>query len=208
MDGTLISQDEAVLSAHLRDCSSCRAYATEMMEVEDILSPLMKRQWRLQPIPLSASLLVQRKHSFIVTNTFLAMRRAAVGILVAVFFFSAWNFAQSHAPALNGLPTRALPIPTPSSSSTQAQTTLSDCEVTSYTATEADTLSSLAERFSAAEEEIVALNNLETEAIRPGMELLIPVCRLTPTHTASSGTLTTTSTPRLGSSSSTPSPGW
>jgi hypothetical protein len=81
-----------------------------MMEVEDILLHLMKRHLSLQPVPLSAPSLIQRKNSSIITSTFLTMRR-----------------------------------------------------------TEADTLSSLAKRFSLTEGEIVALNNLETEAIQSGL---------------------------------------
>ena len=206
IDKALSLQDEAALSAHLHDCTACQDYAAEMMEVEGLLSPLMKRQWSLQPLPLPVLSLVQRKNSFISVSALLAIRRAAAGVLVAAFFFSAWQFTRSNAPSFKDLTAVGLPVPTPSASTTQAHSTLMDCEIISYTAAEADTLSRLAEQFSVAEEELVALNSLETNAIEPGMKLLVPVCQLTATHTVSPATLTTTHTPRVGSSH-TPGPG-
>jgi hypothetical protein len=98
-------------------------------------------------------------------------------------------------------------MPTPSVQTTQSTTALAafeNCELVLYPVQEDDTLARIADQFSVSEEEIMAINSLQTKAIDPSMELAIPVCNFTPTGTVHPATFTTTYTPDLGPSTSTP----
>jgi LysM repeat protein len=203
LDNALTKEQSAVLSAHLQECADCEAYLIEMKEVEGLLSPVMKRQWAAQPIPLSIAMLGESKAQT-QTSILLTMRTAAMGLVVIALFFSLWQFMTTGSSAGNPAPLVVPLVPTPSSATAQFTNTTESCEMLVYAVQENDTLASIAERFSAAEDEIMAINDLKVGALKPSMELLIPVCNYTPTGTVHPATLTTTYTPNFRSTASTP----
>lgn len=204
MEHMLPARETAMLSAHLRGCNECNAYAREMNEVTKLLPALMQRQWNAQPAPLSIPALVGAKE-IIGASTLLTMRTAAISLVVIALFFSAWQFMLSASSPL--LPLQVPPIPTPSTQraqSTSTKNTFEHCEMIQYRVLERDSLASIAGQFSVSEGEIMTINHLENEAIVPSMELLIPVCNFTPTGTFHAATFTTTYTPRGIVTTSTP----
>ena len=205
MEHTLNAQEAAMLSAHLRHCNECSAYAREMTEVAKLLPSIMRRQWNAQPAPLSIAALIGRRETF-KASTLLTMRTAAISFVVIAFFFSAWQFVSSGAPASPQLPLHP-PVPTPltqRAQSTSTKISFKNCEMIPYQVGEMDSLASIAAQFSVSEAAITELNHLRTEAVRPAMELLIPQCNFTPTGTFHAATFTTTYTPRILATPSTP----
>lgn len=206
-DAELNPQEKAILSAHLKDCVECQVYAKEIKEVESILIPAMKRQWNLHPIPLSAYAIASKRNSKIQASILLATRTALIGFVFMAFVFSFWQFTLPSRPAFVQLPTNVLPVPTPSTQSTQSVSTsflFQSCEMIIYRVEENDTLESIADQFSITNEEIMAINHLKTETINNTMELMIPICDSTPTGTVNPATLTTTYTPSIRQITSTP----
>lgn len=206
MEHMLNAQETASLSAHLRGCSECDAYAREINEVAKLLPALMKRQWSAQPAPLSVSALVGSKE-IIRTSTLLTMRTVAVGLVIIALFFSGWQFMLSGPASAPQLPLQVPPIPTPftqRAQSTSTKITFENCELIQYSVLESDSLASIAGQFSVSEGEIMEINRLENEAVDSSMELLIPVCNFTPTGTFHAATFTTTYTPRSIATTSTP----
>ena len=202
MEHMLNDQETAMLSAHLRGCNECNAYAREMNEVARLLAALMKERWSARPAPLSIPPLVGSQGT-IRTSTFLTMRNAAFSLVVMALCFSAWQFMLSGSASSPQVP----PIPTPSTQrapSTSTKITFEHCEMIQYRVLESDSLASIAAQFSVSEGEIMEINHLENEALVPSMELLIPVCNFTPTGTFHAATFTTTYTPRLIATTSTP----
>jgi len=205
-DRILNTQEVTTLSAHLRDCNECQAYADEIKEVETILVPIMKRQWNAQPIPLSIAALVGKSLP-IRTNRLLTMRTAAFSLIFMALFFSVWQFVLSIPTASSQMPQAIPPVPTPSiftAQSPSAQLTLEGCALLLYVVQEHDTLAGIASQFSVSDVMIMELNQIEMEAIHPGMELMIPLCDFTPTGTSHAATFTTTHTPILYLTTSTP----
>lgn len=205
LDSALREHEAAMLSAHLHECTNCRAYAEEMSEVERLLFPVMKKHWALQPAPLSIPALRQR-NTKLQTGTFLVMRNAVISFLAFAVFFGVWQFMLSSPSASSQIPI-VPPMPTPfiqTAQSARVTTTLENCELTSYAVQDNDTLAGIAQRFSVAEEEIITLNHLQTDALRPSVTLIIPVCTSTPTGTVHPVTFTTTHTPIGAGTTSTP----
>src|SRR5690349_19975903 len=97
MEDQLDRQALATLTAHLRVCRECRAYASEIEEVSDLLAPVMKRQWSFQPASLSIPALLGRRER-INSRTLLIIRKSASGLLLVAFFLSAWQFVISGSP--------------------------------------------------------------------------------------------------------------
>lgn len=206
LDQVLSMEESATLSAHLRHCRECNSYASEIKEVTNLLPPLMKRRWNVQPAPLSIYSLINKREK-LPASILLTMRTAAVSIALMTLFFSARQFVLSSQ-SRPSRPSVAIPsMPTPASATLQtvsAQLTREGCAILMYTVQEEDTLSSIAEQFSVSEPMIVELNRLESESIHTGMELLIPLCHFTPTGTLETATFTTTRTPVLNFRTSTP----
>jgi hypothetical protein len=203
-DQALNAEQKAILATHLRHCTECLTYAEEMREVEHLLLPAMRKHWHLQPIPLSIDALVTKRNAKIQASMLLTMRTAAISLALFAFFFSAWQFMVLGQQGSSLLPASVLPIPTPSTQSTSTQTLFQSCAEISYIVQENDTLESIAAQFSIAKEEIMAMNNMETEIVQPSMELMIPICGFTPTITAHPFTLTTTYAPAISPTTSTP----
>ena len=206
MDQTLNAQESAALNAHLHDCRDCATYASEIKEVANILSPLLKRQWNVQPVPLSIAALTERNGN-VKSSSLLAMRTAAMSLVMIAIFFGVWQFVVSSTTGASPITASIPPLPTPSSltaPSTSTQLTLEDCALMPYTVQENDTLASIAGQFSISEEAILEFNQLETGMIRPRMELVIPLCSFTPTGTFYPSTFTSTDTPVLNYTPTTP----
>ena len=204
IDQTLVPHEIKILIEHVESCSECRAYAEGLGEVERILLPLMKRQWNLEPAPLSIAAIVQQKSSNWQANIMLVTRTALISIVFAAFVFSAWQFTRSGSQTSTPMPVSVLAIPTPSGQSTSTKISFPNCEEIIYQVQETDTLERIAYQFSASKDKIMAINNLITETIKPKMELLIPICNSAPTSTGHPSTLTITFTPLISPTTSTP----
>lgn len=204
LDRDLQPQERLVLSDHLQACPDCQAYVAEMKAVEQLLSPMLKRQWNRRPLPLSIPFLTKGALHRQQPGAILATRTAAVGLIVLMFFFSAWQFVFSSPSMSRPLTLIAPSVPTPSTISTATLATPEDCETMLYTVQGNDTLASIAHQFSVAEEEIAAANSLGAVTISAPMELRIPVCNFTPTGTVHPATFTTTYTPSNAPTVSTP----
>lgn len=195
-DQALNEQEHALLALHLQGCADCRSYASDMSEVERSLKGLLRQRWSQPPIPLSLPALRERTRKARI-DTMMTMRKLAVGLAVAAFFFSAWQVAVFGSRDLGAIPMLAAPIPTPSTQSTSTSAPRTDCEMIRYITRPEDTLEGIAAMFSASEQEILAVNHLPGGSITPGMELIIPGCQPTPTGTVSSPEETFTHTPRI-----------
>jgi LysM repeat protein len=205
VDRALTPEKKTALSAHLTDCDQCATYADEINEVEQILSPLIKRQWNRRPVPHSLDALGIKRNSKPQPSTLLTTRKAVVGIILLGFVFSAWQLMGSNSPISGQLPGGVLPVPTPSIESTSTKRVRESCEMRVYTVQGDDTLASIAYRFSVPEDQIIATNQLTSGTVHPTMELMIPICNFTPTGTAAGPTLlTTTYTPLTSPTPSTP----
>lgn len=203
-DEALSEQEMSRLSAHLGECLECRTYAEEIKEVESILAPLMKRQWSLQSIPYPVVSFPIRKNIKTWMSALLATRRAAIGVVLLAFVFSAWQFALSERQGTTVLPVGVLPVPTPSTQSTNTLSTSQSCEETRYVVREGDTLEGIAHQFAVSKEKMMALNHMETKTVHAGMELILPLCSFTPTSTIHPTTLSTSYTPSTRPITSTP----
>ena len=204
MDRYLRPQEKKSLQNHLVDCQECRRFAEEIQEVETLLVPAMRNHWNLQPAPFPIEAVRGKRKTEVQPSHFLVMRTALISVLFAAFVFSAWQFGFSNPSTSTPLPAGVFPIPTPSGQSTKTRVSFSNCEEVTYQVQENDTLEGIAAQFSAPKDKIIALNHLRTEAVVPGMELLIPVCHSTPTGTVHPSTLTITYTPFSHTTTSTP----
>ncbi|HEX5810167.1 MAG TPA: LysM peptidoglycan-binding domain-containing protein [Anaerolineales bacterium] len=205
VDKVLDSDKDASLSAHLKDCVECRAYAREIEEVDRILSPLLKRQWTAPPLPLPISRLLRNKASKRWTQPYLIMRITVLGVVLLGFAFSAWQFVFSGTRMSQRIPPGILPVPTPSIQLTSTESRWTKCSTVSHTVRQGETLEGIARRFSASMEDVIAFNNLTDRRLTTGMELGIPLCHLTPTGTAADpATLTMTFAPVVNPTTSTP----
>ena len=204
LDEALKPQERNILQMHLNDCMECRAFVEELKDLKDLLMPVMKRHWAIQPAPLLIEALTNKKKPALRASMILVTRTAIISIVFAAFVFSAWQFTHPGSQAFTPVPVSVLPIPTPSGQSTSTKSSAQDCEETIYQIQENDTLEIIALKFSIAKDKLMAFNNLSTESIHAKMDLLIPICTSTPTGTIRPSTLTITFTPVSGPGTSTP----
>jgi LysM repeat protein len=204
MDQMLKPQEKNTLQTHLEDCLECRAFFADIKEVEKYVVPAMAQHWNLDPAPLSLASINNKKKVQQQSSIILATRTAIISIVFAAFIFSAWQFSGSYGRSSTPMPVRLLPIPTPSGQSTSTTVSFQKCEELSYQVQENDSLESIAIRFAISKDKLMAINNLRTESLSTKTELLIPVCNSTPMSTIHPSTLTTTFTPLLGPTTSTP----
>jgi predicted anti-sigma-YlaC factor YlaD len=204
MDRSLKPQEINTLQTHLTDCGECRTFAEELKEMENLLAPIMKSQWMLQPVPLSIAAITKKRSFKLASSVILTTRTALISLAFAAFVFGAWQFAFANSESSTPMPVGALPVPTPSSQSTSTKISFSDCQGVVYRVQKNDTLSSIASQFSTAIDKIMAVNHMSSEIVTAGMELLIPICNSTPTGTVHPSTVTITYTPLLRQTTATP----
>jgi spore germination protein YaaH len=124
-----------------------------------------------------------------------------MGIICIAFLFNIWQFTRSSGTGSSQPSTNAFPAPTPSIQFTGTTVSSQKCDQILYPVQEDDTLESIAHQFSITKAELLAANNISLESLRPAIRLRIPICGTTPVGKT---TVTTTLTPLLGSTPSTP----
>lgn len=190
-DKAVPSAKEKLLHEHLKDCAQCSAYAGQFKDMENVLQNVMRKQWSRRPAPLSLSTLKEKKDSRKNKSTLLVTRTAFIGMVVCTFIFIGWQFTLAKNPK-NTLFPGMLPVPTPSAQYTATNTLELNCQQILYKVQDYDTLESIASQYATSKEDILNLNNLKTETIQRDMELLIPICKSTPTSTIYPPTFTIT----------------
>jgi hypothetical protein len=200
MDNMLSANDKATLFSHLQACRECQAYVRQMKQVESALLPVMKRQWGRQPVPLSIHSLTKKRNTQ--ASIFLVMRTAFIGVAVMAFIFGAWQLTFSAGQVPDQAFVAVLPAATPS---IQATTTKSRqaCDNMIYVVKANDTLDTIADRFAISKEQLMSVNQLNAEELRPSTKLIVPLCGITPTGTVTN-LLTRTYTPITSPALSTP----
>src|SRR5690349_19014028 len=103
LDHGLNVQNSTLLVSHLRLCPDCQAYRNEMNELQDLLSPLLKRKWATQPVPLSIPSLLESNRKISIDHL-LTTRSTAVSLMILAMFFTVWQFLFSS-------PMNARPVP-------------------------------------------------------------------------------------------------
>lgn len=205
-DDTLNPQEKTVLSTHLQMCFGCRAYAEEIRDLESTLLPLMKRQWNRHPIPLSVTALKAKGNIKLFSNNILAIRTVIISFVFVAFAVIMLQFTDSGQQLPGLSPVIVSPLPTPSIESTSTTISSKNCEHIRYIVQANDTLSSIADQFSIAKDDIISTNDLKTETIDIGMTLIIPVCNFTPTSAVKPTMSMTPLTPVISSATSSPEP--
>jgi len=198
-DRTLNLEKQRALTAHLQECKACRLHAVEMNDVENVLRSVMQKHWNQRPLPLSMdSVSIHTKN----VNSVFAWRMSLASIAIVTFLFLIWGFKITAFNSSNQTPLGSLPVPTPSVQLTTASTISTRCGSVIYEVQEFDTLEDIADQFLVSKEEIMAFNNMHSDQINESMELFIPQCNITPTHTVH--TPTTTLTPNIQLTNFTP----
>jgi len=182
---------EKLLHEHLQDCAQCSAYARQFKDMENVLQTVMRKQWSQRPAPLSLSTLKAKKDSQKNRSALLVTRTALIGMAICTFIFIGWQVTLTTNPK-NAIFPGMLPVPTPSTQYTATNTLALNCHQILYKVQEYDTLESIANQYATSKEAIMNLNNLNTETIQRDMELLIPICKSTPTSTIYPPTFTIT----------------
>lgn len=203
-DALLDLARQRILNLHLEDCAECRGYAEGIKETETLLQHVMKRQWNVQPLPLSTQSVLKQTNQKQNKSFVLATRLVASGVVFVVFVFSIWQWTIS-----NGSPSQSplsvAPIPTPSTQLTS--TKIEECKNMRYIVQKNDTLDSIASQFSLPKEIIMITNNMKTDQLYVNMEIILPLCNFTPTSTVRPPTSTVTHTPQSEGTSYTPEGG-
>ena len=190
-DKAVPSVKEKLLHEHLQGCTQCNAYARQFKDMENVLQTVMRKQWSQRPAPLSLSALKAKKDSQKNRSALLVTRTALIGMAICTFIFIGWQVTLTTNPK-NAIFPGMLPVPTPSTQFTATNTLALHCQQILYKVQEHDTLESIANQYATSKEAIMNLNDLNTEIIQRDMELLVPICKSTPTSTIYPPTFTIT----------------
>jgi hypothetical protein len=191
-DQVLNTLKKEMLNEHLRDCVECADYADEIQETEATLRITLKKHWNAHPQPLQVKdikvKIIPSRELFDILTT----RIALIGITLLFFIFAFYRFTSSNNSSYSSMPVGISAIPTPSLLLTSTQNNFNNCQMIRYEVRHDDTLEGIAHRFSASEQVIQDLNNLQADVVTLPTRLIIPVCELTPTGTTHPPTVTNT----------------
>jgi len=192
LDRALNSEKQKALFVHLQECDECRAYADRMLNLEKMLLQVMNKQWHHHPLPLSLDSI--KPHNGFQKNirSLLGLRTALISMVLVAFFLLIWQLNTTVNDPSGQIALSLAPIPTPSTQLSTASFETPKCEWSLHNVDKSDTLESIAHQYSVSKEEIMILNNMNSEVIYESMELKIPRCDITPTVTAQMPTTTLT----------------
>ena len=212
-DSILPANSKVQLDAHLTACKDCREHKKNLRNLEDNLQRISHEQWDNYQPNLNLKAITNPSATRIVLGSLLGltqgMGKATIVLALVLGYFLIVNLVSDQKfasqteipttlPTPNALVFSAAKSPTPSSPSTLTGLTTQGCENIDYVIQADDTLESIALQFGVSKETIIKHNNLKTDDLSPGKELLIPLCNHTPSHTASTADNTLTITPLIG----------
>jgi len=208
VDKPLGADEKSALDAHLTTCDECRAYAEGLTNLEVSLRRVLHAQWDTQRPNLNLQAITHPSQAKLIWNNFLNQTHAlgkvtivaalVLGYVVIANLFGirlplSADETPTTVPTPSELSLALATSPTPSAQLALTGLTTQACETTIYIVQENDTLEYIALQYGTTEETIQEYNNLISNTLFTGMELTIPLCKSTPSQTA-----TTTITPLNG----------
>jgi hypothetical protein len=210
-DRSLRPEEKQALDVHLSTCQSCSAYAEQLVELEVGLYRVMHAMWDSHLPSFNLNQTRRPSRPKLIWNTifdraysvggFAIIITLLLGYLLFTSFFGGervfipYNPTPTFSPTPTQVPIAFTDAHTPSIPSQVSQTaTNQKCASILYMVRETDNLESIANDHNTTIEQLLAYNNLKKEEIRPGIELLIPLCQNKPiwTHGIPTNFLTTT----------------
>jgi len=188
LDESLNPTDRDALREHVSRCTDCRVYENEISDMEKLLRTVMQGAWAKRPAPLSLGNLRANNKSRRVPTQVVAMRLSAFVFVaaVAVIAFGIWQISlTNNFRSFEYSSPEIPPYPTASMQITSTHTDSKLCGDTIYQIQPDDTLARIALQFSVSEEAIKLANDMSSEDVITGIEIVIPQCTSTPTGTVS-----------------------
>jgi len=202
VDRRIAADETSALNAHLEKCKECRGYANGLTDLEAGLRNVLHDEWSDQQPKLDLQAIMNPTPAKLMWVNFPSLTQSIgkvtiVAVLLLGYVMIANHFGiQIHSlkdetptnlPTPNELLLLSHTSPTPSAPTQLATTklTMQDCDVITYIVQATDSLESIATKHGISKELIMEYNNLTSEVVPPDMELFIPLCRSTPSRTAS-----------------------
>jgi LysM repeat protein len=212
-DQGLSAQDKRALDAHLAICAECSDYADGLTKMEVRLRRVMREKWNPQHPNLELQTILDPSRTKRIFYNFInqshAMGRVTIAVALLlgyVLFANLFGFrlpisedkTPTAVPTPNELASDFNLSPTPSAQWTTTDPPAQSCETIVYAVQTADTLESIARQYGISKNAIIEQNKLLSENISPAMELLIPLCEVTPYYSVTMPNNTVTITPLNG----------
>jgi LysM repeat protein len=198
-DQPLEVDEKSALDAHLAKCKECSDYATGLMNLEAGLRRAFHTQWDSQRPNLNLQATTHPSPAKLIWNTFLRQTNAMVKVTIVAVLVLGYivianlfgiklpissNETPTTVPTPSELPLVLAISPTPSTQFTLTGSTAEVCETITYIVQENDTLAYIALQHGTTEEVLLESNNLNSNTVFTGMELVIPQCNGTPSQAA------------------------
>lgn len=198
-DRELASEEKTRLENHLASCQACSAYSESFNAMETSLRRVIHAQWDRQQPSLNLNAIINPSPAKFFWDNLLGqthwMRRVTIVaallfgyILMTNLFGSQINNPDKEVPTFiptpNELSLSQTNSPTPSAQTALVSLTPKDCIATTYVVKKDDTLANIALHHGLSKEELLKYNGLKYDMVFTGMKLMIPVCKSTPSHTA------------------------
>ena len=199
VDQLLKPAEKSALAAHLTECKECSAYANNLSTLETSLRRIFHANWDTQHSNLNLQKIINPSPTKLLWNILFgqmgAMGKATIVAALLLGYFVIANLFGTRLPILSDETATTLPTPnefapvysaspTPSAQFSLTGSTSQACETSIYLVQENDTLASIALQHGITQETILEHNNLISSTVFSGMELAIPLCNNTPSHTA------------------------
>ena len=198
-DQMLNQEEKTALDLHLAECKECRAYANNLSTLETSLRRAFHTNWDNQQPNLNLQKIITPAPAKLLWDNFFgqtgALGKATIVAALVLGYFVIANLFGIQSPIAGNETATTLPTPnkfasvyatspTPSAQFSLTGSTSQVCETTSYRVQENDTLESIAFQYEITQESILVYNQLISNTVFTGMELVIPLCNSTPSRTA------------------------
>ncbi len=200
-DSSLSPADQSALDAHLLQCKACSDYAGQLASLEIGLRSVLHARWDQRRPNLNVLAIIHPAPAKLLWHNLLnqpnTMGRVSIlavlllgYILVVTLVRNPIPISKHETPTILPIPNEPAlvvsspPTPSPATHLTSTGLLPQSCYIVPYTVQATDSLASIAMGHGSTKELIMEYNHLNTDTISPGMELLIPLCKSTPSHTA------------------------
>jgi len=211
-DQILKPGERSTLDRHLSKCQECSEYANNLSALETGLRTVFHAHLdRYKPAKLDLQTITRPTLAKLIWSSLFgptgALGKVVIVAVLLLGYFVVSNLIGIQNPIANYETATILPTPNEFSSANSqsptpsAQYTLTGlmsqaCKTVTYYVQESDTLERIAIQHGISQESILEYNLLKSNTVYTGMELVIPLCNSTPSHTATipKNTITPTTT--------------